>query len=202
MTYPDHIVPWWQAEPTRLERDRREIEEAFPDLALTLEGEGYWSGRLPMWPFDRPAPSRLGDLLDGEGLELRLVYGAAYPIVSPSIVPLDPEPLFDELTQTRWHVLGSGALCLFQTQADWDPASSVVDLLRRAAGWRVEYALLKSGVRTDMTLAGIAHDDSLDGLIEEAVDRLTAAEAHPGDGGEEASERTGPSPAGAEGAAR
>ncbi len=202
MTDPDRVVRWWQAEPTRLERDRRGIEEAFPDLALTLEGEGYWSGRLPMWPFDRPEPPRLGDLLHGQGLELGLVYTAAYPMVSPNIVPSDPVPLFDELTQTRWHVLGNGALCLFQTQADWDPASSVVDLLRRAAGWRVEYALLKSGVRTDMTLAGIAHDDSLDGLIAEAAERLTAAESEPGDGGEEASEGTDPTDGGAGGVAR
>ena len=94
------------------------------------------------------------------------------PVVSPYVVPLDPKPLAEELTQTRWHVLGNGALCLFQTQADWDPSSSVTDLLLKAAGWRIEYGLLKAGVRTDMTMAGIVYDDSLDHLIAEAATRL------------------------------
>ena len=38
-------------------------------------------------------------------------------------------PLVGEWMQTRYHVLGNGALCLFQTQADWNPSSSVVELL-------------------------------------------------------------------------
>ena len=39
------------------------------------------------------------------------------------------------VTQTRWHVLGNGALCLFQTQQDWEPASTVVELcVKRPAG--------------------------------------------------------------------
>lgn len=166
-------VPWWQAEPARLARDRREVSAAFPSLIFCEDGQAGWSGRLPMWPFERPEPPRLDGLAPG-GVEIVLAYGAAYPIVSPLIFPRDPEPLPLELTQTRWHVLGNGALCLFQTQADWDPASSVVDLLRRAAGWRVEYALLKAGVRDDMSLSGIVNDDGLDHLVAEAVDLLAA----------------------------
>ena len=174
MTDSAAAISWWEAEPTRFARDQREIEALFPDLTLALEGQGHWLGRLPMWPFERPEPTGVADLLGGHGLLVQLSYSAAYPIVSPYLIPLDPEPLPEELTQTRWHVLGNKALCLFQTQADWDPATSVVDLLLKAAGWRIEYGLLKAGVRTDMTMAGIVHDDRLDGLIADAAQARTA----------------------------
>lgn len=164
-------VPWWQAEPRRLARDQREVADVFPSLAFFPDGQAGWAGRLPVWPFARPAPQRLAELVP-EGVEVVLAYGAAYPIVSPWIFPRDPEPLPLELTQGRWHVLGNGALCLFQTQADWDPISSVVDLLRKAAGWRVEYALLKAGVREDMSLSGIVNDDGLDDLVPQAAELL------------------------------
>lgn len=164
-------VPWWKAEPARLARDQHEVSEVFPSLTFRKDGQAGWSGRLPVWPFARPAPPRLDELVP-DGVEIVLAYGAAYPIVSPWLFPRDPEPLPLELTQTRWHVLGNGALCLFQTQADWDPASSVVDLLRKAAGWRVEYALLKAGVREDMSLSGIVNDDSLDHLVPTAAKLL------------------------------
>ena len=165
MTGSASAIPWWEAEPTRFARDQREVEATFPDLTLSLEGQGHWLGHLPMWPFARSEPAGVSGLLGGRGLLIQLAYSAAYPIVSPNLIPLDPEPLPEELTQTRWHVLGNKALCLFQTQADWDPATSVIDLLLKAAGWRIEYALLKAGVRTDMTMAGIVYDNSLDGLI-------------------------------------
>ena len=93
--------------------------------------------------------------------------------------PLDPEPLPLELTQTRWHVLGNGALCLFQTQQDWDPASTIVELLGKAAGWRIEHALLKAGVLQDMTMAGIVRDASVDHLIATEADLLDNAEPGP-----------------------
>jgi hypothetical protein len=177
MTLDVPRIAWWEAEPARLQRDQNEIGEAFPELAYVDEGQGRWDGRLPVWPFDRPRPDGLVDLTRGQGLDMELHYGAAYPIVSPSIFPLDPQPQPLELTQTRWHVLGNRALCLFQTQADWDPASSAVDLLIRAAGWRIEYALLKAGVMDDMTMTGIARDDSIDGLIAEAAARLATSDA-------------------------
>ncbi len=163
-------VPCWQAEPDRLRRDTQEISETFPSLTYDDSAQGAWLGRLPAWPFERPAPPGLEDLVPA-GLELILAYGAAYPIVSPMIVPLDPRPEPIELTQTRWHVLGNGALCQFQTQADWDPASSLLDLLMKAASWRVEYALLKVGVLQHMSMTGIVSDGSLDLLIVEAAQR-------------------------------
>jgi hypothetical protein len=170
-------IPWWQAEPQRLARDRQEIEAAFPNLSLTLEGEGHWAGDLPMWTFDRPQPPGLVELLGGRGLQVLLVYGSAYPLVTPYIIPTSPRPEPEELTQTRWHVLGNGALCTVQTQADWDPNSSIVTLLHKAVGWHVEYALMRAGVRDEMTMPGIVNDDSLDDLIAVAVQRRQDATA-------------------------
>lgn len=163
-------VPWWEAEPARLQRDRDEVSAAFPELTFVAGGQAGWRGRLPLWPFERPEPDGLARLTSGLGLLLELHYLAAYPLVYPWIFPLAPEPAPVQLTQARWHVLGNGALCLFQTQQDWDPESSVVDLLRTAAGWRVEHALMTTGVLEEMTLAGIVHDYSIDHLVAEAAD--------------------------------
>ena len=170
MTAGPARVPWWKAEPARLRRDRAEVSASFPDLVFVEDGQAGWRGRLPLWPFERAEPSGLDRLAGGRGLDLELRYSAAYPVVYPWIFPVDPEPLPLELTQTRWHVLGNGALCLFQTQQDWDPASTVVELLRKAAGWRIEHALLKAGVLQDMTMAGIVRDASVDHLIATAAD--------------------------------
>lgn len=187
MTIQTPRVPWWEAEPSRLRRDRAEVIAAFPEVTFIEEGQGGWRGRLPLWPFERPAPAGLEALTLSKGLTFELRYGAAYPVVYPWIFPLDPEPEPMELTQTRWHVLGNGALCLFQTQQDWDPASSVVDLLRRAAGWRIEYALLRSGALQSMTLAGIVRDSALDELIAAAPPLPpTAVLTHEADGTDEA----------------
>lgn len=176
MTAEPARVPWWEAEPSRLRRDREEVSASFPDLVFVEDGQAGWRGRLPLWPFDRPEPAGLDRLTGGQGLGFELLYGTAYPLVYPWIFPLDPEPLPLELTQTRWHVLGNGALCLFQTQQDWDPASTVVELLRKAAGWRIEYALLKTGALQDMTMAGIVRDVSVDHLVATAADLLDNAQ--------------------------
>lgn len=164
-----HRIPWWKAEPSRLERDRGHITERFPDLAFTSDGQGQWKGVLPPWPFDRPEPPGLADLVGDAGLELRLEYVPAYPMVLPLLWPCAPEPEILERTQQTWHVLPSGALCLLQCEADWDPRTSIVDLLLKAAGWRVEYALMKTGQLDRMTLNGIVNDDSHDPLIATAA---------------------------------
>ncbi len=96
-------------------------------------------------------------------------YGHAYPMVPPAVFPLDPqsEPL--ERTQNRFHVLGDGSLCLLQDDAAWTGRSSITDLLLKAAGWRVEYALIKTGVIEAMSLCGIVDDDQFDHLIVQAA---------------------------------
>jgi hypothetical protein len=63
-----------------------------------------------------------------------------------------------ECTQHRWHALGDGSLCLFQTETAGDPGDSICDLIIKAAAWRVEYALVKSGAMAAMTLNGIVSD--------------------------------------------
>ena len=164
-------IPWWIAEPRRLERDKEEVSDRFPDLDLTLDGNGQWSGHLPRWPLLRPEPSALIDLIGESGMGVVVAYSAAHPMVSPRIYPTEPKPEVLEWTQHRWHVLGDGGLCLLQSEAAWDPAASITDLLDKAAAWRVEYALVKTGVREGMSLGGITDDDSLDHLIAEAVQR-------------------------------
>jgi hypothetical protein len=179
----DARVTWWQCEPRRLARDRAEVAEHFGDLKWLGAGAGGWRGRLPRWPFARPAPVGLVDLIGESGLLVGVEYGHAYPMVPPLIHPLDPEPDVMERTDHRWHVSGDGSLCLLQDDAAWTGRGSVVDLLLKAAGWRVEYALMKAGVIEAMTERGIVEDDQYDRLIAAAVDAAGGPAENPhGDG--------------------
>jgi len=172
----DRSVTWWECEPKRLVRDLNEVGEAFPELTWVPEGAGRWEGRLPRWPFDRPEPTRLSELIGNDGMPVTVRYGHAYPMVPPSIFPLDPVPELDEYNWTRFHVLGDGSLCLLQDSSIWTGRESVVDLLLKAVGWRVEYALLKSGVIGHMTVNGIVSDSSSDHLVTQAVEVHVAGE--------------------------
>jgi hypothetical protein len=171
-------IPWWVAEPSRLERDKVEVTRAFPDLRLELPTDenatpllsqlmphGGWTGVLPRWPFDRPEPRGLVDLIGDTGLECEVHYSAAHPMVPPHVRPVHPQPEFWEHTQSRWHVLPDGGLCLLQSDGGWDPAASITELIQKAAGWRIEYALMKAELIEAMTTCGIVTDDSLDSLI-------------------------------------
>jgi hypothetical protein len=158
-------VTWWQCEPRRLARDHAEIGGRFPALKWREERAGSWTGHLPRWPFDRPEPPQLVDLTGVAGLLVQVEYSHAYPMVAPTIYPLDPEPSYLERTDHKWHVSGDGSLCLLQSDSAWTGRDSVVDLLLKAAGWRIEYALMKAGVIEAMTLHGIADDDQLDALV-------------------------------------
>jgi hypothetical protein len=77
--------------------------------------------------------------------------------------------------------MGDGSLCLLQDDAAWTGRDSVVDLLLKAAGWRVEYALMRAGVIEAMTLRGIVDDDQLDHLVTPAAELRTAAAGGPTD---------------------
>ena len=167
MTALRDIAPinWWDAEPARFARDRDEVAARFPGLTWTPSGAGRWVGRLPMWPLERPEPHGLSRLLGGAGLEVVIAYRQGYPMVPPRIYPVDPQPEPVECTQHRWHVNGDGSLCQFQTDTVWDPRDSICDLILKAAAWRVEYALMKAGVREWMTLHGIVSDPALDNLV-------------------------------------
>ncbi len=168
-------VTWWQCEPRRLARDHAEIAERFSDLRWIEMGPGGWFGRLPRWPFARAEPPRLVDLIGEDGLLVGVEYGHAYPMMAPLIHPLGPEPDLIERTDHRWHVMGDGSLCLLQDDAAWTGRDSIVDLLLKAAGWRVEYALMKAGVIETMTLRGIVDDDRLDHFVAAAADNTPTA---------------------------
>lgn len=135
----------------------------------TAFDHGGWYGTLPLWPFDRAAPDGLDVLTGGSGLEFTLSYPAAYPMVPPMIWPLAPQPEMVERTQAMWHVLPSGGLCLLQSDGAWQPEASVVELLLKASGWRVEYALMKAQVIESMAVSGIVSDPSFDHLVTRAA---------------------------------
>lgn len=178
-------IPWTHAEPDRLRRDRAEIGAFAPLLAYrgpeatdgVAESHGGWVGELPRWPFDRARPDRLDELIGEHGLKVVVMYSPAYPMVPPVIYPVDPEPLLDEQTQTAWHVAPGGSLCLLQSLGAWRPEASITELLAKAAGWRVEYALTKGGVIDAMSTNGIVSDDSWDHLIARAVELTDAQSA-------------------------
>lgn len=173
----DAAVLWMEDEPERLERDLREVEAFAPHLTFFEPRSreflhGGWIGRLPLWPFERPEPNGLRNLLGDSGAEVAVAFSAAHPMVPPTVYPLSPEPAIEERTQATWHVAPDGSLCLLQSQGQWQPEASITELLLKAAGWHVEYALMKADVIEKMTECGIVNDDSLDGLIAPTVQRL------------------------------
>lgn len=156
---------WWHHEPGRLAEDQRQLQSRFPALVWSTAENGLWIGELPMWPFDRDSPDGLELLLGGRGLQTVVRCGQAYPAAPPSVIPLGPEPEIGERTQQRWHVNGDGSLCLFQNEAVWNTRCALVDVLLKAAGWRIEYALMKAGLVEAMTVNGIVTDPLLDNTI-------------------------------------
>jgi hypothetical protein len=165
-------IPWTEAEPSRLQRDIAEVRAFDSTLTYIASDEslphGGWKGTLPVWPFDRPAPEGL-DVVVPSGLNVVLLYPAAYPMVPPIVYPIEPEPEPMEMTQSAWHVLPGGGLCLLQSDAGWTPEASITDLLLKAAGWRVEYALMKAGAIEQMSESGIVSDPTFDVLITAAA---------------------------------
>jgi hypothetical protein len=176
-------ILWFQAEPSRLERDRSEVAVFAPLMEFHEAGSdeifthGGWAGELPKWPFDRSEPAGLDELIGEHGAKIVLVYSAAHPMVPPIIYSLDPLPTVWEQTQAAWHVAPGGSLCLLQNVGAWQPEASITELLAKAAGWRVEYALMKAEVIDRMTTNGIVSDDALDDLIVDAAKTSTATHA-------------------------
>lgn len=168
-------ILWLDSEPARLERDQREVADFAPLLEYIQPDpdsapHGGWFGELPRWPFDRPRPENLNELLGETELRVLVVYSAAHPMVQPTIYPAEPEPTLWEQTQAAWHVAPGGSLCLLQSDGGWRPEASITELLAKASGWRIEYALMKSGVIDKMSINGIVSDPSCDHLILEAVE--------------------------------
>ena len=173
-------VLWTDSEPARLARDQREVGEFASLLEYQSPAQdglphGGWIGELPRWPFDRPQPESLGELLGEAELRVLVVYSAAHPMVPPTIYSLDPEPTIWEQTLAAWHVAPGGSLCLLQSDGGWQPQASITELLVKASGWRIEYALMKAGVIDQMSVNGVVSDPSFDYLIAEAVQRIKTA---------------------------
>jgi ubiquitin-protein ligase len=168
---------WWQDEAARLDRDLDDLKAAGFDLAWTAVSSGRLDGRLPTWPLDRPAPDGLDELLPDGGLLVHLEFGHAYPMVCPRVFPEDPKPTLERWTQHRWHVNGDGSLCLLQSADAWDPNTALSDVLRKAAAWRVEYALVEAGVVPAMSVSGIVSDAERDHLVQVAAQTLRPIDA-------------------------
>jgi hypothetical protein len=90
-------------------------------------------------------------------------------MVPPDFWPRSPEPKIEERSQSVWHVLPSGALCLIQSLGHWQPEASLTELLLKAAGWRLEYQLMKAGRIDRMTESGIVSSGDHDELLAEDV---------------------------------
>ena len=166
---------WWEAEPHLLGRERAAVSTAFPELVWSAEGPGSWTGSLPPWPFKRPAPANLEVLLGDAPFEVRVHYSHAFPAAPPAIFPLAPEPAVHIRSFTTHHVLGDGSLCLLRDADQWTTSSSTTDLILKAAGWRIEYALFEHAKLDSLTENGIVIDDRLDQLIVSTIEELRGA---------------------------
>lgn len=125
-----------------------------------------WEGEAPIWGADRPMPTGVPALLGDARLKLQVLYPEAFPMVAPALLPLEPRVPITRRTLHTWHVNGDGTLCLMQRADDWQPTDTAADLVRKAAGWFIEYRLIETERRERMTESGIFADAVLDELLE------------------------------------
>ncbi|MBM7497342.1 hypothetical protein [Oerskovia paurometabola] len=180
-------VYWTDVDQHRLQQDLADVHALAPGLAFELPPgvnaphQGLWTGELPLWPFEREQPDGLTELL-AHGLRVNVLCSAAHPVVPPTILPIDPSPLLSERSMNVWHVAPRGQLCLMQSSGSWRPSDRVSDLLLKACGWHVEYALMKAGVVEAMSERGIVEDESRDLLVRCAVEANQMVGSEPGRG--------------------
>lgn len=170
-------IPWYDAEPGRLHLEQLKMRGVAPNLdwvtsfpkdspAAHLGNVGGWQGRLPVWPFDRHIPKGVQEWLP-EGMKVVIACSPAHPVVTPKIWPLDPEPGPEYRVNHSWHLNGDGTLCLFLDNYDWTGREFVSELVHKAAGWFLEYHLMKEDPDVKvMTSRGIACCDSFDSNLE------------------------------------
>jgi hypothetical protein len=165
-------ISWIEAEAARVQREQAEMQRRAPDMQWRTDlawadgriGAG-WEGLAPAWGSDRPEPPGVSNLLNGRRLRVRVICPEAFPMVAPDLYPLDPEVPIDRRTQHKWHVNGDGSLCLMQAAGDWQPENTATDLIRKAAGWYIEYLLVDDGDLDRMTERGIYVSNEIDALL-------------------------------------
>ncbi len=155
---------WWVDDPARLELEKHDIASVAPDLTWVPEGAGRFEGEVPLWPFARPEPDGLRELVEVPG-RLRVEYRQAFPAVPPVIISERPKPSIELRCFEAFHVLPNGALCLLRDADQWTLRSLTSELLLKACGWIIEHALLEAGAVERMTASGIVVDGQLDELI-------------------------------------
>lgn len=162
---------WIEAEPERLAKERELMAELAPEMVWIDDAPaGGWEGLAPAWPFERPEPDRLAQLLDGRRLRIRIRYLQAFPSVEPKLEPVDPEPPIERRVLHSWHLNGDGTICLLRTADLWTGRETAADLVVKASGWFIEYLLMERGAIERMTENGINDDDSLDETISELAE--------------------------------
>jgi hypothetical protein len=166
-------IRWFEADPGRLRLELDRVSSVAPDLHWTEEMEGTtgggWRGECPVWPFKRERPPNLEAFLAGRRFQLEVRCSPAHPVAAPEFVPKDPVPDLWVRTSGEWHVLGNGSLCLMQNTLDWTGRETVDQLILKAAGWLLEFLLLRAGLIDAMTVGGIVEDGSIDHLFDVAT---------------------------------
>lgn len=162
---------WWADDPARLELEQRDVASVAPGLEWVPEQAGRFEGEIPIWPFPRPEPVGLRDLVTAPG-RIRVEYRQAFPAVPPTVICKEPEPPILLRSFEAFHVLPNGALCLLRDADQWTLNSRTSELLLKASGWVIEFALLKAGAVERMTKSGIVEDDKLDELISTISEEL------------------------------
>jgi hypothetical protein len=165
-------ISWIDAESARVEHEQAEMRQWAPDMRWGTDfawpdgrtGAG-WEGLAPEWGADRKEPPGVANLLNGRRLCLRVICPEAFPMVAPDLYPIDPEVPINRRTQHKWHVNGDGSLCLMQAADIWQPENTAADLVRKAAGWYIEYLLVDGGDLDRMTERGIYVSDEIDALL-------------------------------------
>lgn len=175
MTIPENDrITWWAAEPELQAAEHAAITTSFPGLKWVGTSAGSWVGELQPWPFERPAPEDLSFLLGEAPFTITVKYGHAFP-ASPPAVFVTPTPPIELRSFTDYHVLGDGSLCLLRDADQWTTLSQTTDLILKAAGWRIEYALFQLGKINKLTESGIVVDTSFDPLITATIEEIRSA---------------------------
>jgi hypothetical protein len=165
-------VHWYEADERRLVEEQAAMRDVAPELVWTTSfpdgspaaflGAGGWQGRLPLWPFCRPAPKGVTEWL-GRGMEVVIGCSPAHPVAMPRIWPLDPEPTVEHRTRHSWHLNGDGTVCFFLLTTGWTGRELVSELVYKASGWFLEYQLMNGDPDVDvMTSEGIASSNIFD----------------------------------------